>query len=61
MSTELSMLDMAERGESQGDLVQEHPEWNYGKNIHTAFERTAQPQPTMAQAQVEDLGEKIVL
>lgn len=59
MSTELSMLDKAEKGESHGDLVQEKPGRSYGKDIHSAFERTARPQPTMAQAQIEDLGEQI--
>lgn len=61
MSTEFAKLDMAERGESHGDLVQGQPGPNHGKNTHFAFERTVQTQPTMAEAQVEDLGEKITL
>lgn len=57
MSTELSKLDKAERGESH-DLVGGKSGRNYGKDIHSVFERAAQP--TMAQAQMEDLGKKNV-
>jgi hypothetical protein len=57
MSTELSMLDLAERGESHGDLVGGHLRQPDGRHSHPTFEPIAQTRPSVVQEQNEDLGE----
>lgn len=64
MATDLSMLDMAERGDSHGSLVQETPRQVGGREAHRTFEPMAQSQESVesvVQGQDGGLGEQCPL
>lgn len=57
MSIELSMLDMAERGESQGSLAEARFQQPDGRDPRRTLDAMAQVQTTVVQEETEDLGE----
>lgn len=56
MSTELSVLDMAERGDSHGKVVEENRSHVEGRGAHRTVEPIGPPQVSEAQTQDETLG-----
>ena len=58
MSTEISMLDMVEKGESHGGFVEGHPRQACGEDTHRTFEPMVPSPSSVDQAQDKNLGKE---